>query len=56
VRIDELGQPQRTSHARGSTANDHNIGRHLGTFETFNRFAEDQHSFRVSGFELRVFG
>ena len=55
VSVDQLRQPQRTSHAGRAAANDDHVSRHLRPFDAFNRFAKDQHKqFRVSGFQFRV--
>ena len=43
VLVDQLRKPQRTSHPRRPAADDDHIGRHLRTFNAFERFAEDQH-------------
>ncbi len=52
VRVDQLRESQRTSHARRPAADNDHIGRHLRTLHTFDRFAEDQHKFQVPGFEF----
>ena len=51
VCVDQLRQTQRTGHARRPAADDHNIGRHLRTFNTFERSAEKKHVFKVSRFQ-----
>jgi hypothetical protein len=43
VRVDQLRQPQRTSHAGRAAANDDHISRHLRPLDAFDWFAEDQH-------------
>jgi hypothetical protein len=51
VRVDQLRQPQRAGHPRRPATDDHDIGRHLRTFNTFERFAEKKHVFKVSRFQ-----
>ena len=41
VLIDELLEPQRTSHTRRPTADDDDIGGHLGAFNAGEGFAEN---------------
>ena len=43
VRVDQLRKPQRASHPRRPAADDDHISRHLRTFNTFNRFSENDH-------------
>jgi len=43
VRVNQLREPQSTSHPRRSAADDHHVGRHLRPLYTFDRFAENQH-------------
>ncbi len=41
--VNKLRQTQSTGHPRRPAADDDNIGRHLRTFDTFDRFTENQH-------------
>ena len=43
VRVDKLCQAQRAGHPGGTAADDDDIGGHLRTFNTFDRFAEKEH-------------
>ncbi len=42
--VDELRQPQRTRHARRTSADDNDIGLHLRSFNAFDRFAKVNHA------------
>ncbi len=43
VIVDQLRKPQRAGHARRPTADDDDIGWHLGVLDVGKRLAEDQH-------------
>src|SRR5207253_254793 len=43
VRVDELGQAESTRHAGGASADDDDVGRHLGVLDVFERFAKNKH-------------
>ncbi len=43
VIVDQLRKPQCAGHARWPTADDDDIGRHLGMLDIGERLAEDQH-------------
>ena len=43
VRVDELRKAQCAGHTSGTAADDDDIGGHLRTFNTFDRFAEKEH-------------
>jgi hypothetical protein len=43
VLVDQLREPQGTSHPGGPTADDDHIGRHLRPFDAFESFSKYQH-------------
>ena len=52
VLVDQLGKAQRARHSGGTAAHNHNVGFHLGTFDSFERLTKDQHEDALETIEI----